>query len=120
MQIKILKIEPIGSGGNKITASLKGETLVLTDPQDNADASLLKKEIDAKICALHGKARRSPGPARFGSKTVTAKVLEKDYDYCVLDCGLFIFDYMMNIGEEDEFEVGQYVTLEGPRLDLML
>jgi hypothetical protein len=119
MLVRILKIEPQRAGGNKVTVAIRGVTAVLLDPEDKANGKMLKKEVDVKICGLEGRAKSSNGPAQFDERTITAKVLEKDEDYVVLDCGLFSFDYMMNIGEADEFVVGEFIELESPRLDIM-
>ncbi len=120
MRAKILKIEPEKSGGNTVTVSIGKVTTNLFDPEEMVDEKFLKKELEVKICGLEGTAEKSEGPEKFDRKTIVAKVVEKDLDYVVLDCGLFTFDYMMNMGDEEKFIVGEFIAIENPRLDIVL
>jgi hypothetical protein len=119
MKVRIVKIEPTIARGTKVTVEIKGATVILCDPEDKAENWMLHKEVEAKIYGLQGDAKSARAPAQFDKKMLTAKVLDKGYDYAVLDCGLFTFDYMMNTGEEEEFVVGEHVCIQSPRLDIM-
>jgi hypothetical protein len=119
MKLKILEIEPAGDEGEqKITAGLKKNEIVLLDPSGLITEDQLKKTVEIKICALGGVVKASKGPASIKEGVIVGKVLEKDLDYVVIDCGLFVFDYLMDIGDDDKFEVGKFIKIKNPRLDL--
>ncbi len=118
MRIRIRRVEP-GRPGYKITADIGDSTVIFNDPEEFADESLRNKSMEVRILGVEGRVSPSKGPVRFGQPSLVARVVKKEEDYAVLDCGLFSFDYLINLGEDHKFVEGGFVQLDGVRLDLM-
>jgi hypothetical protein len=118
MKVKILKIEPFKDWEQIVIGRIKGINIEFFDPNGKFEEEDLKKEFDVKICGLRGKVEGAGGPEKFEPDEIVANVIEKNLDYVILDCGLFQFDYMINSKNEGKFEIGKFVRIKNPRLDI--